>query len=978
MSTFALDASDSTASIVDGLNYALANLDTNNPYIAANVLTANITTGEITTTSTNAGGYSSTTIVNYLYQYMTVKYANSATGSTGFTSNSTLSNYYGLRNTSNNTVISNNPTDYVWYQVTGGFGTTKNLWYETTGGRQVVFFAGNAGPAASFIPVPDNTILNLDSITSVQNNQIVNVNAFFQSNITPGTPAGGTYDFNTFTLYPPVGWSANIPGFVANTDIFISQNVFVGNTVANVGPARNWTTPAVYTSQFNGNTGAPGARGFVPLGFVVTATDPTTYTNSDYTTAFTASRSNSSPPIGLGYAPIAGDTAQFFYANLFNRNNDVTTVRSFDGNTWSSVDAQVVSGDIIYPGTITANAISVNSVYAITIQSTNAELGNISSPGYWLEANTGSARFAGNTSIGNNLTIGANATIGGNVTIGDNLTVSNLITAGTINGNTVTTTMLVENSATQTISASDNASYPTINFVNGTTNNPTQPGYLWPFFTRGFAIGGGATITTTTNGSITGSKITVNYNAYINSATQPNYNVVELWKSGASKFYSKTFRVVRPVVVSGNVDYFTIPGNNGALYRGNIGNIVSYATSTSNDLLDGTTGTTSGSDAIWSWGTSGQFVNFTNPSTLSYSGNIGARQTALGGSGSAFPLFNMYGVSQLGSDSTPRVLLPTVIVGSGGTIAFWVGGSTLYSLPLWAFESSGTFANLNDVSADVPNNRLFNTVGQTTNYAVVGTGGTILYNTRTYNSTGNIATTSGWNQAVSGTTQQLNAIHCNYTQASYNGASKGVRGNLWVAVGDQGTIISSPNNSGPWTAANSVPVTVNLHGVGYTNGNWVAVGDSGTILFSSDASNWTSLANPADGSGGFGVRNLYGVGGGLINHTFVVAGEELIISATTPNISANTTWANVYYGGESLNSDLTRVQYFGSNANVAITSLPPATQQVQNAQTISSTYIDTDYTAGQTITYYLVVGNMFGNVVITTKNPNLTVTEFKR
>jgi len=470
MSTFALDTNSSPGDIIEGLNYAISNLGQGIAAATANVLIANVTTGEITTTSTNTSGYSNTTIVSYLYQFMDVKYANSSTGGSGFSSNSSNRTYYGLRNTAN-TTISSNPVDYVWYQVSGGFGTTKNLWYQTIGGRQVLFFAGNAAPQASYVYVPDmpnanSTPLNLDTVTSAQNNQIVNVNAYYQANIAPATPAGGTYNFTTFTLTAPAGWSANIPSS-GNTSVYISQAAFTGNSDAtSVPPATAWTVPVVYTSQFQGNTGPAGTRGFVPMGFVLTSSDPTSYANAALTTAYSSSRSNPSPPIGLGFAPIQYDTAQFAYQNLFT-GNTTTIVKQYDGAGWTSVVGDVISGGLFVPGSINANTLNANQVYALTISSTNANVGNVASNGFWLQSGTGDARFAGNTSIGNNLiigqdaqiganlnvgtnlivgnnaTIGGFATVGSNVSIGGGLNVSGLITGGGLNSNTVNTTNIV-------------------------------------------------------------------------------------------------------------------------------------------------------------------------------------------------------------------------------------------------------------------------------------------------------------------------------------------------------------------------------------------------------------------------------------------------------------------------------------------------------------------------------------------------------
>ena len=1088
MANFALEATDPAGEIISSINYLLANQGTTAFLTSGNVLTANITTGEITTTSTNSGGYTDTTVVSYLYQYMNVKYANSSTGGSGFTSNSTLANYYGLRNTSNVTV-SNNPTDYVWSQVTGGFGTTKNLWYSTIGGRQVEFFPSNVAPAANWDAVPDMPLstsapIDLDVITAAQANQIVTVNAYYQANTTPATPAGGFYNFSTLTLTPPATWSDVIPTAVANTSVYVSATVFTGNSTANVAPARPWSTPVEYITTFSGNTGAPGERGFVPLGFVLTSTDPTTYTTTDYTNAFGASRQNVVPPIGLGFAPIANDTAQFFFANLLNRANDVTVVKQFDGNAWVSVDGQVVSGNIIYPGSITANALSVNSIYAITIQSTNATLGNVASAGYWLQANTGDARFGGQVSIGNNLTVGTNAniggnltiganiiignfgsmgtnfnissnltvganaaignnlivgnnasvgtnlsvganaaignnltignnatigndlslganltvgdnltvgnnasigsnlsiginsTIGGNLSIGDNLTVANLITAGALNANTVTTNQLVVNSATQTITVADNTNYPIINFINGNIVIGGD-GYIWPPYRRGFAIGGGATITTTTDGSATGSKILINYNAYINSLVNVNSGIVELWKSGSSSFYQRVFRGVRSYVIESgipgsnpNYDHFYTVGDNGSMTLSNIGSAVNQistiTTGTNNNLFDifpgiGGPGTLENVDAI---GQSGVYVRYSPPN--SFTSNIGNAVARSGGIGTTTPFFNMYGAVEYTGLGLSGVD-PKVFVGEGGQITVW----SKYINGLYAYENSGVFADLNDVATDLSTNTAV-TFGTTVNYVAVGTGGTILYNSRTYNSTGNVATTTGWTAASSGTIESLNSVASNWTIS--------LRGNLWVAVGNDGTVVSSPSGSGPWTAANSVPVTTNLNSVAYVNGYWIAVGDAGTIISSTDGTNWTGpIANPADGSiPSIAARNLYGVAGGYWSNKFVAAGEEIILTANTTNPVSGGWNSNIYLGGSSLDSSLTRLQYFGSSANVANVATVPTNQQVTNGQIISGTYTDINYVNGETITYYLVLGNMVANTTVYTNGPNMTVTEFKR
>lgn len=477
MSNFALDSGSSSGDIISSLNYALANLgnQTGAASTTANVLTANIQTGNISTTYSNTAGYATTTIVSYLYQYMAVAFANSATGGSGFTTvGPTLANYYGLYNTTSN-VVSTNPVDYSWYQVAGGFGTTKNLYYQTLGGRQLNLFIGTAAPDLTYVQTQPNTPINLDSISSPQNNQVIIESAYLLSNISPGTPSGGFYNFATLTLIPPdqpIQWTTNLPSVTANANVWISQAQFVGNSISNVAPATTWTSPAVIASGFSGNTGAQGQRGFVPMGYVVTLTDPTGYNDSQYSTAFSSSRSNTSPPIGLGFAPIAGDTAQFFYQNPLNPSNDVTIVKQYDGANWNTVVGTVISGNLFVTQSINASRLNANDIYAINIQSTGANIGNVASPGYWLQANTGSASFAGTVTIGNNLTVGNNAVVGNNFSIGSNLSVgdtatiganlsvgnnasiggnvniSGLVISGNLAPNTVTTTQITNNSIT--------------------------------------------------------------------------------------------------------------------------------------------------------------------------------------------------------------------------------------------------------------------------------------------------------------------------------------------------------------------------------------------------------------------------------------------------------------------------------------------------------------------------------------------------
>jgi hypothetical protein len=185
---------------------------------------------------------------------------------------------------------------------------------------------------------------------------------------------------------------------------------------------------------------------------------------------FAAARTNTVPPIGVGFSPIVGDTAQFYAPSV-----NAGVVLTYNGTAWQNVTGQVIDGNLIVSGTVAADQIAANAITAGKIQagavtavkidagavtadkiaagavtadkiqansitatqistsylytgnivSQNAQLGNINSPGYWLRHTDGSARF------------------GGNVSIGSNLNVTGLITAGSLNSSTVITETIV-------------------------------------------------------------------------------------------------------------------------------------------------------------------------------------------------------------------------------------------------------------------------------------------------------------------------------------------------------------------------------------------------------------------------------------------------------------------------------------------------------------------------------------------------------
>jgi photosystem II stability/assembly factor-like uncharacterized protein len=125
----------------------------------------------------------------------------------------------------------------------------------------------------------------------------------------------------------------------------------------------------------------------------------------------------------------------------------------------------------------------------------------------------------------------------------------------------------------------------------------------------------------------------------------------------------------------------------------------------------------------------------------------------------------------------------------------------------------------------------------------------------------------------------------------------GYGGGTFVAVGDRGTIITSPSGiTSSWTIRAS-GTTNPLRSVTYGNGVYVAVGDSGTLLTSGDAVTWipitlSSSQNLKGVTYGYVVSALTGVG----VPTFVAVGSagavftsiDNGVTWTVPTVSPNT------------------------------------------------------------------------------------------
>ena len=197
------------------------------------------------------------------------------------------------------------------------------------------------------------------------------------------------------------------------------------------------------------------------------------------------------------------------------------------------------------------------------------------------------------------------------------------------------------------------------------------------------------------------------------------------------------------------------------------------------------------------------------------------------------------------SQTDPNYPSAWLAVGNSGTAYISKDGK------IWTSDTVPVTTNLNGITA---------TGTSILRGVAVGDGGTIL-----------MRDDNNWYQQGTGvTTNNLNGVAFAYTSGTSTTYPQG--NPLLVAVGDSGTIVTSPN-AATWTLVTSTTTTKNLNGVTYGgNSQFVAVGESGTILTSPDGVNWTSRTSGT-------TVNLNGVTYG--NSQFVAVGESGTILTST-------------------------------------------------------------------------------------------------
>jgi len=219
---FFLDGNPTQSELSEAVNYLLSNFIQNT--------SADPATGQVITPTGRVQGY--------LYRYLAVKYADNFDGTVNFSNTPTNRYYYGLRNTDTATPESSNPADYIWYQVTGGFSTTKLVYYTVTGGRQINLIAALAAPSTLY-QSDTGTAIDLDIISGSDGASSRICYAKSTSFALASTPS--TYQTTGNASFPPANtwggaetWQATPPTLLTNEALFQSNGVY--------NPTTNLTT----------------------------------------------------------------------------------------------------------------------------------------------------------------------------------------------------------------------------------------------------------------------------------------------------------------------------------------------------------------------------------------------------------------------------------------------------------------------------------------------------------------------------------------------------------------------------------------------------------------------------------------------------------------------------------------------------------------------------------------------------------------
>ena len=249
---FALVNDPSNAEMSEAINYLLANFGSN--------LAADPNNGQITGPSG--------VLIAYLYRYLAVKYADSFDGSVNFSNSPTGRLYYGLRNT-DDTTESTNPADYIWYKVTGGFGSTKFLYYQTGGGRQIQFVVATTSPGATYVQESGPAIdLDIVTTTTAYNAAAPSIYIWTATSTPPTRPSTtSTYTWATGAYTAPSGWTTEPITNTTPGSYLWAITIPLVVPSSTVTSTLDWTNTSypIYAFSYNGANGTTGGNGISAL-----------------------------------------------------------------------------------------------------------------------------------------------------------------------------------------------------------------------------------------------------------------------------------------------------------------------------------------------------------------------------------------------------------------------------------------------------------------------------------------------------------------------------------------------------------------------------------------------------------------------------------------------------------------------------------------------------------------------------------------
>ena len=388
---FALSSNPSQSEVSDAINYLLCNFGSN--------VSIDVNTGIVAGPTGNLG---------YLYKYLFIKYATASDGSVGFSNVPTGATYFGTRNSNSNTE-STNPTDYVWTQVTGGFGTTKFIWYSTNGGRQVNTVVSVGSPGLSYLVDP-GTAIDLDVVTGTNALMGASPTIYkWTSGSAPTRPTTtSTYTWATGSFTPPTGWTSSISSDTTPGDTLwaiIYPLIVLANTATSTLDWTDVSYPIVQIGQ-NGSTGSTGGSGLSSLsGYKVQFQSASTPT-------FTTPTSGAALPTGW-YSTLSGAlsavglsalTPGYVVWYIFGQYNSTSATLSgvpANSTAWTGPTAASIFQDIL----------SDNWNGSIPMPSSGGTVGTL---GWYISKTTGNV-YANNGLFRGDIT-GASGTFAGSVT----------------------------------------------------------------------------------------------------------------------------------------------------------------------------------------------------------------------------------------------------------------------------------------------------------------------------------------------------------------------------------------------------------------------------------------------------------------------------------------------------------------------------------------------------------------------------------